>query len=162
MFHILGRLRNPRIIRAHFVISSFASHPRPLFTSAMTPPESLPSKDTKEKKLINLLRGWPSPHVLPSEPLKVAANKVLSDPDVFVPALQYGADSGYQPLREELSKFLGTYYDAQPDAERICITGGASQSVACILQSFTEPVYTKAVWAIGKGSVACYSAPIRY
>lgn len=116
----------------------------------MTPsePPPPPSRDTKEKTLINLLRGWPSPHVLPAESLKVAASRVLSDPDVFIPALQYGPDSGYQPLREELSKFLSTYYDAPPDPERICITGGASQSVACILQSYTEPVYTKAVWVI--------------
>lgn len=111
----------------------------------MTPSEPAPSS---EKKLINLLRGWPSPHLLPAEALKAATNKVLSDPDLYVPTLQYGPDSGYQDLREELAKILSEYYSIVPDAERICITGGASQSIACILQSFTEPVYTKAVWAI--------------
>lgn len=102
----------------------------------------------QEKKLINLLRGWPSPHVLPAEALKAAANTVLSNPDVFVPGLQYGPDEGFQPLREELAKFLSRYFEAKPDAERVCITGGASQSLACILQSYTEPVYTKAVWVV--------------
>lgn len=111
----------------------------------MTPAEPPP---LQEKKLINLLRGWPSPHVLPSEALKAAANKVLSNPDVFVPGLQYGPDPGFQPLREELAKFLDGYFETNPDAERICITGGASQSLACILQSYTEPVYTKAVWVV--------------
>lgn len=113
----------------------------------MTPAES-PAQAAKEKKLINLLRGWPSPHVLPAETLKAAANKVLSDPSIFIPGLQYGPDEGYQPLREELSRFLSNYYGTEADAERICITGGASQSMACLLQSFTEPVYTKAVWAV--------------
>ncbi|ROW09531.1 hypothetical protein VMCG_02345 [Cytospora schulzeri] len=107
-----------------------------------------PPPDQPKKKLVNLLRGWPSPNVLPAESLKAAANKVLSDPEIFVPGLQYGADPGYQPLREELSAFLSNAYGTEADAERICITGGASQSMACILQSFTEPVYTKAIWAI--------------
>lgn len=111
----------------------------------MTPAEALPARP---KKLINLLRGWPSPHVLPAETLKAAANKVLSDPSIFIPGLQYGPDPGYQPLREELARFLSTYYATEPDAERLCITGGASQSMACLLQSYTEPVYTKAIWAV--------------
>lgn len=114
--------------------------------STMTPPEPPPGQP--KKKLVNLLRGWPSPSVLPAEALKAAANKVLSDPAIYVPGLQYGADPGYQPLREELSGFLGKAYGTEADAERICITGGASQSMACILQSYTDPVYTKAIWAI--------------
>ncbi|KAF3767520.1 PLP-dependent transferase [Cryphonectria parasitica EP155] len=105
-------------------------------------------EEETEKKLINLLRGWPSTHVLPADLLKTASAKVLSDPDIFVPGLQYGPEPGYQPLREELARFLSSYYDTEPDAERLCITGGASQSMACLLQSFTEPVYTKAVWAV--------------
>ncbi|KUI68897.1 hypothetical protein VM1G_04111 [Cytospora mali] len=113
----------------------------------MAPSE--PPPDQPKKKLINLLRGWPSPNVLPAESIKAAANKVLSDPAIFVPGLQYGPDPGYQPLREELSGFLSNAYGtAEADAERICITGGASQSMACILQSYTEPVYTKAIWAV--------------
>lgn len=107
---------------------------------------STPSKE--EKKLINLLRGWPSPSLLPAETLKAAANIVLSNPDIYVPGLQYGADPGYQPLREELATFLSQFYNTTRDPERICITGGASQNMACILQSYTDPAYTKAVWAV--------------
>jgi DNA-binding transcriptional MocR family regulator len=33
-----------------------------------------------------------------------------------------------------------------PDPARICITGGASQSIACILQSYTDPRATRAIW----------------
>lgn len=145
MFLISRPIGRFTINRTLITARSSSSHHRPSSTSTMTPLEPPPFS---EKKLINLLRGWPSPHVLPAESLKAAANKVLSNPEIFVPGLQYGPDSGYQPLREELSKFLSGYYSTAPDAERICITGGASQSMACLLQSYTEPVYTKAVWAI--------------
>ena len=33
------------------------------------------------------------------------------------------------------------------DPERICITGGASQNLACVLQVFSDPVRTK-VWMV--------------
>ncbi|KAI0972809.1 pyridoxal phosphate-dependent transferase [Xylaria arbuscula] len=33
-------------------------------------------------------------------------------------------------------------------ADRITITGGASQSLACVLQSFTDPAQTLAVWVV--------------
>lgn len=123
----------------------FHSRPRLFSAGVMTPAKPPPAP---RKKIINLLRGWPSPHILPSESLKAAANRVLSDATVFVPGLQYGPDPGFQPLREELATFLSGYFDVKPDAERLCITGGASQSLACILQSFTDPVYTKAVWVV--------------
>ncbi|KAI0470326.1 pyridoxal phosphate-dependent transferase [Xylaria cf. heliscus] len=34
------------------------------------------------------------------------------------------------------------------EADRITITGGASQSLACLLQSFTDPARTLAVWVV--------------
>ena len=103
---------------------------------------------TATKKTINLLRGWPSPALLPAGLLSGAAQRLLADPAVYVPALQYGPDAGYQPLREGLARWLGRHYGVTPDAGRICITGGASQSVACVLQSFTDPVATRAVWVV--------------
>ncbi|KAK3687238.1 pyridoxal phosphate-dependent transferase [Podospora appendiculata] len=112
--------------------------------------DSINSKNSKT--LINLLRGWPSPHLLPAALLKKAADRALTDPSIFIPALQYAPDPGYQPLREELATWLGRAYTTPPSsysqAEEICITGGASQSIACVLQSFTDPVYTRAVWAV--------------
>ncbi|KAI1747984.1 pyridoxal phosphate-dependent transferase [Xylaria castorea] len=36
----------------------------------------------------------------------------------------------------------------QNDADLITITGGASQSLACLLQSFTDPARTLAVWVV--------------
>ncbi len=46
---------------------------------------------------------------------------------------------------------MGRFYNAasssSEDPERICITGGASQNLACILQVFSDPVRTK-VWMV--------------
>lgn len=128
-----------------FSKSTMAAPPRP----AQTQPAG--------KKLINLLRGWPSPHLLPAERLRAATNHVLSDPATSVLALQYGLDPGYQPLRQELAQWLGGAYgqggdDDAADPERLCVTGGASQGLACILASFSEPGHTLAVWV----SAPCY------
>ncbi|KAL1835387.1 hypothetical protein VTJ49DRAFT_6820 [Mycothermus thermophilus] len=104
------------------------------------------------KKPINLLRGWPAPSLLPAAQLRAAANQVLADPVVAVPMLQYAIDPGFQPLRDELARWLGEVYPVYGNsaftADEIAITGGASQGLACLLQSFTDPVYTRAVWVV--------------
>ncbi|KAJ8100593.1 pyridoxal phosphate-dependent transferase [Lipomyces tetrasporus] len=97
---------------------------------------------------INLVRGWPAPDLLPVHHLSAAAQRVLSDPSIYEPALQYGDDLGYRPLREALSDWLSTHYNVSRDPDRICISGGASQNIACILQSFTDPAYTRAIWMV--------------
>jgi DNA-binding transcriptional MocR family regulator len=104
----------------------------------------------RTKGLINLLRGWPNPNLLPPEALKVASGKVLSDRSIAVPSLQYGPDEGYGPLREEIARWLTSFYATKTPikVDRICITGGASQNLACILQTFTDPVYTRNVWMV--------------
>ena len=144
-------------------------------TNSTTPGADNTKENEKEqpKKLINLLRGWPAPSLLPASGLQSAANFVLSDPEIAVPVLQYGIDPGYQPLREEVARWLSEMYkhpSAWPrpgsgsgdssgagseggistdvTADEITITGGASQSLACVLQSFTDPGYTRAVWVV--------------
>lgn len=62
--------------------------------------------------------------------------------------MQYGPDDGYGPLRTEISKWLSEFYSCPADEARICITGGASQNLACALQVFTDVQYTKAVWMV--------------
>ncbi|KAI0103206.1 pyridoxal phosphate-dependent transferase [Nemania sp. FL0031] len=127
------------------------------------------------KKPINLLRGWPSTSLLPAAALRAASETALSDPAIWAPGLEYGPDSGYQPLREALAGWLGQFYSSvlpiapddssksaqgkgpaqeredyaeEKEADRITITGGASQSLACILQSFTDPAQTLAIWVV--------------
>jgi DNA-binding transcriptional MocR family regulator len=104
----------------------------------------------RPKALINLLRGWPSPTLLPPEALKTTAGIVLSDRSLSVPALQYGPDEGYHTLREEVARWLTQFYkrDDGIKTDRICITGGASQNLACLLQTFTDPIYTRNVWMV--------------
>ncbi|KAF7518007.1 hypothetical protein G7054_g13596 [Neopestalotiopsis clavispora] len=118
--------------------------------SGSRPPANASHLDSSNSALkpINLLRGWPAPSLLPADALKKASASVLSDPDIFTPALQYGADPGYQPLREQLAAWLSEFYGTDETADRIAVTGGASQSVACILQSYTDPSYTQAVWMV--------------
>jgi DNA-binding transcriptional MocR family regulator len=97
---------------------------------------------------INLLRGWPSASLLPIAQLQSAAHIALSDPSIAIPGLQYGPDEGYGPLRSEVSRWLSSFYDCPDDSSRICITGGASQNLACALQVFTDPAVTQRVWMV--------------
>jgi len=99
------------------------------------------------KRPINLLRGWPNPALLPIPAIRRAAQSALSDSSVSVPGLLYGPDPGFQPLREEISKWLTTFYGGEADAARICITGGASQNLACVLQVYSDPLKTT-VWMV--------------
>ena len=105
------------------------------------------------KEPIDLLRGQPGPSLLPIALLKAAANVALSDPKVFVPGLGYGPDAGYEPLRESIAAWLNDFY--QPDrpieSPRICITGGASQNLGCLLNVYTDPEYTRCVWIVAPG-----------
>ncbi|ETS75903.1 hypothetical protein PFICI_12847 [Pestalotiopsis fici W106-1] len=114
------------------------------------PPANASHLDNSNSALkpINLLRGWPAPSLLPAAALQSASASVLSDPSISVPALQYGPDPGFQPLREQLAGWLSEFYGTDETADRIAVTGGASQSVACILQSYTDPSYTQAVWMV--------------
>ncbi|KAK8060794.1 hypothetical protein PG996_010724 [Apiospora saccharicola] len=100
------------------------------------------------QKSINLLRGWPSTGLLPTAALNAASQRLLSNPALSNPALLYGPDPGFEPLRGALAAWLAEFYATAPDVERIAVSGGASQSVACILQSFTDPAYTRAVWMV--------------
>jgi len=97
---------------------------------------------------INLLRGWPSPSLLPAAQFQRASQTALSDPSVSTPGLLYGPDDGYLPLRQGISKWLSSFYSCPDDPSRICITGGASQNLACALQVFTDPGITKAAWMV--------------
>lgn len=97
---------------------------------------------------INLSRGWPSPKLLPHGDLLEAAQHVLTTPSISIPGLQYGPDPGYEPLRKSISKWLSNFYSTGDDFERICITGGASQNLACALQVFSDPNVTKRIWMV--------------
>lgn len=102
------------------------------------------------KALINLLRGWPNPQLLPAAAINAASNTMLSEPDISTRALLYAPDAGYEPLRERIAEWLTAFYlpGQSIQAERICVTGGASQNLAGILQVFSDPIYTRNVWMV--------------
>lgn len=104
----------------------------------------------ESKPAINLLRGWPNGSLLPVDLIKEAANAALSDPSIAYSGLVYGPDEGYQPAREEIAKWLTAFYKPSKaiEADRICINGGASQSLGCMLNVYTDPEYTRHVWLV--------------
>ncbi len=102
------------------------------------------------KALINLLRGWPNTSLLPVTLIKSASSIALSDASIYTPGLNYGPEPGYEPLRQQLAKWLTQFYQLSRiiSSERICITGGASQNLACLLQAYSDPLYTRNVWIV--------------
>lgn len=101
-----------------------------------------------DKHEINFFKGSPNPKLVPTKLLKHAASVALSDPTISGPGCDYGPDEGYLPLRQNIAQWLTNAYQPSHsiDAERICITGGASQNLACLLQVFTDPLQTTAIW----------------
>ncbi|EME47489.1 hypothetical protein DOTSEDRAFT_41884 [Dothistroma septosporum NZE10] len=116
-------------------------------------------KEDENTPAINLLRGWPSSSLLPVDLLKEAANAVLSDTSVAYDALWYGPDPGYEPARDTIASWLSSFYkpSAPISAGRICITGGASQSLACLLSVYTDPEYTRNVWFVAPAYMLAFA-----
>lgn len=110
----------------------------------------------KQKKLINLLWGKPAPSLIPTDEMAVAAQKVFSNSTISTTAMQYGDSphAGFQPLRQRLSAYLSGFYGGSNNPDHLCITGGASQGLTVILQMFSDPAVTKAVWM----TVPCFFA----
>jgi DNA-binding transcriptional MocR family regulator len=118
------------------------------------------SDQPSDKYPIDLFRGWPNPALLPVDSLARSAATVLSSPSIYEPGLQYGPDEGYGPLRGHIASWLTSFYRADPNsplpeetagpitADRICITGGASQNLACVLQVYTDAAYTRNIWMV--------------
>lgn len=111
---------------------------------------SMPKTAPIGSRVVDFFSGWPNPSLLPPLQLENAAHAVLSDPSTAAVSLKYAADEGYPPLREEVSKMLTKFYVPKDpiESERICITGGASQNLACVLQTFTDPIYTRNIWMV--------------
>jgi DNA-binding transcriptional MocR family regulator len=99
---------------------------------------------------INLFRGWPHPSLLASAAIRSAASEALSDPEIITAGLLYGPDWGFEPLRENIASWLTGFYEPEQaiTRERLVVTGGASQNLACILQAYSDPIYTRNVWMV--------------
>lgn len=88
--------------------------------------------------------------LLPTQLLDKATHQVLQKKNVAYPAMCYGPDSGDPRLRKNIARWLTNFYkpNAPVSEERICISGGASQNLACLLQDFTDPLYTRNIWIV--------------
>jgi DNA-binding transcriptional MocR family regulator len=75
---------------------------------------------------------------------------VLKNETIAYPAMCYGPDEGDPRLRRNVASWLTSFYQPADaiSAERICISGGASQNLACLLQVYTDPVFTRNVWVV--------------
>ncbi|OKL64366.1 hypothetical protein UA08_01085 [Talaromyces atroroseus] len=110
---------------------------------------------TQDPIPIDLFRGWPNPTLLPVDSLAQSAATVLSTPALYQPGLQYGPDEGYAPLRQHVATWLSSFYPPTAakrtgpiSSARLCITGGASQNLACVLQVYTDAAYTRNIWLV--------------
>lgn len=88
--------------------------------------------------------------MLPVERLKQAANDALSKKAISETGLEYGPNKGHFPLRKNIADWLSNFYKPiqSISVERVCITGGASQNLACVLQVFTDPAQTQMIWLV--------------
>ena len=109
---------------------------------------AMSSRGSQLANPVNLLLGWPHPSLLPARTMLDSSSDILADKPTAQFALNYAPDEGWQPLRESVADWLTRFYQPKQPilADRICITGGASQNFACLLQTFTDPVYTRAVF----------------
>ncbi|EXJ82902.1 hypothetical protein A1O3_06718 [Capronia epimyces CBS 606.96] len=104
---------------------------------------------SSQDPVIDLFQGWPSPSLLPTSLLQAASQTLLSNPSLSTPSLLYGPDPGPSCLLEHLSQYLSKFYSTSwTSSSRLTITGGASQSLACILQVYSDPSYTKNVYMV--------------
>lgn len=132
------------------------------------------------RRQINLLRGWPSPSLLPPQMLAEEVQRVFGGSSAVTAgtvsdsleygdltpasqALLYGPDPGHLPLRTALSTWLAKFYrpsciksypgrsEYDISSDRITVTGGASQSLGIILTAITDPSYTRNIWVVAPG-----------
>ena len=86
--------------------------------------------------IISFAGGFPDPAMFDVEGIKDASSKALiEEPGA---ALQYGATEGYQPLREQLSSFMGSK-GATVAASELIVTTGSQQGLDLLGKTMISP-----------------------
>ena len=104
-----------------------------------------------QKPTIDLQKGWPNPELIPIQQMYEGTSGVLLDQIMAKEALQYQPLRGYQPLLDSLARMLSSFYQShcQPiNPERLMVTGGASPGFVNIIQKFSDPQWTRAIWMV--------------
>ena len=98
---------------------------------------------------IDLRKGSPAPELLPVEILTTAFNTIMRDQTASTRCLDYGPGAGDDYVRKTISEWLCRRYSIpHPTSERVAVTAGASQNISCILQCYTSPERTQAVYLV--------------
>lgn len=112
---------------------------------------ALASTRNGDKPLLNLQLGWPTPRLCGRQGLLNGALEALEEGANMAPILLYGPGKGHPPLCESLAEWLTGVFKptAGPtDASQICITNGASGSLANVMLKFSDPTYTRRVFMV--------------
>lgn len=86
--------------------------------------------------IISFAGGFPDSAMFDVEGLKEASAKALNDEPGA--ALQYGATEGYNPLREQLSAFMGTK-GVEVNPEGLIVTTGSQQALDLLGKTLISP-----------------------
>lgn len=90
-------------------------------------------KITEDPQIISFAGGLPAPDVFPTEEIREACNRVLTDKPAL--ALQYGSTEGYLPLREMIARHASRS-GVQIRPNNILITSGSQQALDLIGKIF--------------------------
>ncbi|VUC38185.1 unnamed protein product [Clonostachys rosea] len=99
---------------------------------------------------INLQGGWPTPRLHPTKEIDAASSALFKQKDIQQ-NLRYGPELGSSNLRGAIADWLTESYAPKAGpvvSERVAITNGASNGLACALQKFSDPSYTQGVWMV--------------
>ncbi|KAH8893297.1 PLP-dependent transferase [Thozetella sp. PMI_491] len=99
---------------------------------------------------INLKGGWPTPRLHPVDALASASASLFASSHI-AEQLRYGPGLGTPELRRNLAAWLTDFYRPAAGSiapERIGVTNGASNGLATVLQKYTDPAFTRAVWMV--------------
>jgi DNA-binding transcriptional MocR family regulator len=86
--------------------------------------------------IISFAGGFPDPAMFDVEGLKEASGKALNEEPGG--ALQYGATEGYQPLREQLSRFMAAK-GSTVSAQELIVTTGSQQALDLLGKTMISP-----------------------
>lgn len=99
--------------------------------------------------IIDLRKGSPAPELLPVGILTTAFNAIMGDQTALTRCLDYGPGAGDDYVRKTIAEWL-CRRDSIPhtDSKRVAVTAGASQNISCILQCYTSPECTQAIYLV--------------
>ena len=87
--------------------------------------------------IISFAGGFPDSALFDVDGIRIAANAALtSEPGA---ALQYGATEGYQPLREEIARFMGNKGCTGLAPEQLIVTTGSQQGLDLLGKTLISP-----------------------